>query len=120
MLGSRWVLLGRLPIAHRLVQPPPVQVHPQLPCLLVVEPMQLLVRLRPVDLSVGPSDEAVQRHSHRVDHLSHPGPPDATYNEYAGLGVELRAILLPGGVMPADLAYGALLEALGDDVQAIA
>jgi pimeloyl-ACP methyl ester carboxylesterase len=32
----------------------------------------------------------------------------------------LDAILLPGGVMPADLAYGSLLEALGDDVEAIA
>jgi pimeloyl-ACP methyl ester carboxylesterase len=31
-----------------------------------------------------------------------------------------QAILLPGGVMPAALAYGALLEALGDDVQAVA
>jgi pimeloyl-ACP methyl ester carboxylesterase len=31
-----------------------------------------------------------------------------------------RAIFLPGGVMPADLAYGPLLEALGDDVEAIA
>lgn len=31
-----------------------------------------------------------------------------------------EAILLPGGVMPADLAYGALIEALGDDVDAIA
>jgi pimeloyl-ACP methyl ester carboxylesterase len=30
------------------------------------------------------------------------------------------AILLPGGVMPADLAYGSLIEALGDDVNAIA
>ena len=32
----------------------------------------------------------------------------------------IKAILLPGGVMPADLAYGALIEALGDDVAAIA
>lgn len=31
-----------------------------------------------------------------------------------------QVILLPGGVMPADLAYGALLESLGDDVEAIA
>lgn len=31
-----------------------------------------------------------------------------------------QAILLPGGVMPAALAYGALLAALGDDVQAVA
>ena len=31
-----------------------------------------------------------------------------------------HAILLPGGVMPAELAYGALLAALGDDVQAVA
>src|SRR2546421_11249160 len=32
----------------------------------------------------------------------------------------VQAILLPGGVMPADLAYGSLIEALGDDVDAIA
>ena len=32
----------------------------------------------------------------------------------------LEAILLPGGVMPADLAYGALLEELGEEVDAIA
>ncbi len=31
-----------------------------------------------------------------------------------------QAILLPGGVMPAELAYGGLLAALGDDVQAVA
>ena len=30
-----------------------------------------------------------------------------------------RAILLPGGVMPADLAYGALLDALDDEVEAV-
>jgi pimeloyl-ACP methyl ester carboxylesterase len=34
--------------------------------------------------------------------------------------VPLQAILLPGGVMPAELAYGALLAALGNDVQAVA
>lgn len=32
----------------------------------------------------------------------------------------VQAILLPGGVMPADLAYGSLLDALGADVEAIA
>jgi pimeloyl-ACP methyl ester carboxylesterase len=32
----------------------------------------------------------------------------------------VNAILLPGGVMPADLAYGSLIEQLGDDVDAIA
>jgi pimeloyl-ACP methyl ester carboxylesterase len=31
-----------------------------------------------------------------------------------------QVILLPGGVMPADIAYGALIDALGDDVEAIA
>jgi len=36
------------------------------------------------------------------------------------MDVALHAILLPGGVMPADLAYGSLLEALGEDVEAIA
>jgi pimeloyl-ACP methyl ester carboxylesterase len=29
-------------------------------------------------------------------------------------------ILLPGGVLPADLAYGALVDALGDEVEAVA
>ena len=32
----------------------------------------------------------------------------------------IEAILLPGGVMPADLAYGDLIEALSDDVNAVA
>src|SRR3954451_5084805 len=32
----------------------------------------------------------------------------------------VQVILLPGGVMPADLAYGSLIEALGGDVEAIA
>lgn len=31
-----------------------------------------------------------------------------------------QVLLLPGGVTPAELAYGALLEALGDDVHAVA
>jgi pimeloyl-ACP methyl ester carboxylesterase len=31
-----------------------------------------------------------------------------------------HAILVPGAVLPADLAYGALLEALGDEVAAVA
>src|SRR6476661_5052876 len=31
-----------------------------------------------------------------------------------------RVILLPGSVLPADLAYGALIQALGPEVQAIA
>ncbi len=30
------------------------------------------------------------------------------------------AILLPGGVLPAELAYGALIEALGDEVEVVA
>jgi pimeloyl-ACP methyl ester carboxylesterase len=34
--------------------------------------------------------------------------------------VTTQAILLPGAVMPAELAYGALLEALGDGVHAVA
>ena len=29
-------------------------------------------------------------------------------------------ILVPGGILPADLAYGALIEALGDEVEAVA
>jgi pimeloyl-ACP methyl ester carboxylesterase len=34
--------------------------------------------------------------------------------------VRSQVILLPGAVLPADLAYGALLEALGDEVDAVA
>ena len=34
--------------------------------------------------------------------------------------MKTEVILLPGGVMPADLAYGALLGVLGDDVDAVA
>src|SRR5262249_57381885 len=36
-----------------------------------------------------------------------------------GATMATRVILLPGGVMPAALAYGALLESLGDDVEAV-
>jgi pimeloyl-ACP methyl ester carboxylesterase len=36
------------------------------------------------------------------------------------VGARPQVILLPGGVLPADLAYGALLEALGDEVEAVA
>jgi pimeloyl-ACP methyl ester carboxylesterase len=36
------------------------------------------------------------------------------------MGMVTQAIFLPGAVMPATLAYGALLEALGDDVHAVA
>jgi pimeloyl-ACP methyl ester carboxylesterase len=31
-----------------------------------------------------------------------------------------RVVLLPGGILPADLAYGALIDALGDEVEAVA
>jgi pimeloyl-ACP methyl ester carboxylesterase len=34
-------------------------------------------------------------------------------------GVESGAILLPGAVLPADLAYGTLVDALGEEVEAI-
>jgi pimeloyl-ACP methyl ester carboxylesterase len=36
------------------------------------------------------------------------------------MGARPQVILLPGAVLPADLAYGALLEALGDEVDAVA
>jgi pimeloyl-ACP methyl ester carboxylesterase len=36
------------------------------------------------------------------------------------MGSRPQVILLPGVVLPADLAYGALLEALGDEVEAVA
>ncbi len=34
--------------------------------------------------------------------------------------MRFEAILLPGAVMPADLAYGSVIQALGDDVDAVA
>ena len=36
------------------------------------------------------------------------------------MGARPQVILLPGAVLPADLAYGALLEALGDEVEVVA
>ncbi|MFP5368554.1 MAG: alpha/beta hydrolase, partial [Actinomycetes bacterium] len=32
----------------------------------------------------------------------------------------IRAVLLPGAVLPAELAYGSLIRALGPEVQAVA
>ena len=68
-------LVNGVPVGHYFIQPPPAEVHADLPHLLVMEPVQLLVRRRPVDISVGPRDETIQRHSHRVDELPHHGPP---------------------------------------------
>ncbi len=63
-------------------------------------------------------------------HFQDPGRPNlrlptgnqdaANGPEYARVEMALEAILLPGGVMPAELAYGSLIEQLGDDVDAIA
>jgi pimeloyl-ACP methyl ester carboxylesterase len=36
------------------------------------------------------------------------------------MGSRPQVVLLPGAVLPADLAYGALLETLGDEVEAVA
>src|SRR5215211_2982424 len=58
VLRGRWVLVGGLPEHHLLVQPPPAELGAELPRLLIVEPMQLLVRGRPVDLPFGPGDKA--------------------------------------------------------------
>lgn len=47
----------------------------------------------------------------------------SSFGKLSGVGspsVGVPAILLPGGVMPAELAYGALLERLGDGVDAVA
>ena len=48
------------------------------------------------------------------------GPSPRSQFLYARADVTAHAILLPGGVMPADLAYGALTDALGEDIEAIA
>lgn len=55
-------------------------------------------------------------------HLIDPAAPEGArlHRRDPGASVVTQAILLPGGVMPATLAYGALLDALGDDVQAVA
>src|ERR687888_2466939 len=48
------LLLRRLPVDHRLVESPPQKVPTQLTHLLGVEPKQLVVRHRPVDLAARP------------------------------------------------------------------
>jgi len=41
---------------NHLIEPPSQEVGADLPRLLIVEPVQLLVRRRPVDLAAGPGD----------------------------------------------------------------
>jgi hypothetical protein len=74
VLRRRRLLLPRLPEQHHLVQPPSQQMRAELLGSLVVEPVQLLVRRPPVDLTVRTGGEAVERDAHVVDQLPQADP----------------------------------------------
>jgi pimeloyl-ACP methyl ester carboxylesterase len=57
---ERWILVGGLPVQHRLVQPSSQQVDADLPDLVGDEAEDLLVGRRPVEAAVRPGDVAVK------------------------------------------------------------
>ena len=59
-VAERWILVGGLPVQHRLVQPSSQQVDADLSNLVDPEAKDLLVRPRPVEAAVRPDDEAVK------------------------------------------------------------
>src|SRR2546422_5256657 len=63
---ERWILVGRLPVQHRLVQPSSQQVDADLPDLVDPEAKDLLVGRRPVEVAVRPDDIPVERDAHRI------------------------------------------------------
>ena len=69
------VLVDGLPVQHRLVQPSPHQVDPDLPDLVDPEAEDLLVRGRPVEAPVRPDDVAIEGDAHGVRHAAHHEPP---------------------------------------------
>src|SRR4029450_10188856 len=57
---ERSILVGGLPVQHRLVQPSSQQVDADLSYLVDPEAKDLLVRRRPVEVAVRPDDVAVK------------------------------------------------------------
>src|SRR5215207_9727406 len=57
---ERWILVGGLPVQHRLVQPSSQQVDADLSNLIDPEAKDLLIRRPPVEAAVRPNDEAVK------------------------------------------------------------
>src|SRR6266704_3908583 len=68
---ERWILVGGLPVQHRLVQPSSQQVDADLSYLVGDEAKDLLVGRRPAEVAVRPDDVAVKRDAHRIGHAAH-------------------------------------------------
>src|SRR5947207_6451961 len=65
------ILVGGLPVQHRLVQPPSHQMDADPSDLVEPEAKDLRVGRRPVELTVRPDDVAVKRDAHRIGHAAH-------------------------------------------------
>src|SRR5450756_410543 len=68
---ERWILVGGLPVQHRLVQLSSQQVDADLSYLVGDEAEDLLVGRRRSDVAVRPGDVAVKRDAHRIGHAAH-------------------------------------------------
>src|SRR4029453_12950799 len=68
---QRRILVGRLPVQHRLVKPSTQHMRGKLPRLIGPEAKDLLVGRRPVEAAVRARDVSVERDAHRVDHAAH-------------------------------------------------
>src|SRR6202035_130717 len=74
-LGARGVFIGGRPDAgHELIHDTPFQEGAHPAELLVDVVVQLVVDHVPIELAVRPLDEAIERHRHHQDDLSHRGP----------------------------------------------
>ncbi len=75
IVRDRRIVLRRLPVDHRLVELAAEEMGAQPAHPRVVEPMQLLVGYRPLEVAIGPGNEAIERDVHRVDQLPHGKQP---------------------------------------------
>src|SRR3954453_9771940 len=65
---ERWVLVGGLPVEHRLVQPTSQEGDSDLSYLLDGEAKEVLVGPCPVEAAIGSAYVTVQRDAHRIGH----------------------------------------------------
>src|SRR5439155_18138403 len=85
---ERWIIVGGLPVQHRLVQPSSQQVDADPAYLVDPEAKDLLVRRRPVEAAVRPDDVAVKRDAHRIGHAAHQSSSSVTGSTVRPSGAE--------------------------------
>src|ERR687887_420147 len=65
------VLIGGLPVEHRLVQTAAAEMRAELAHPIGMEAEELLARRTPAEIPVPTGDESVRRNTHGVDQLGH-------------------------------------------------